>query len=270
MESFVITRKKMSELLMSLQPADNIVSEQSRTPQAILQEGWEEFKQQLIGLDTTASPLLPAALPPIYEKLMRGRSHKEGLSLNEIAALGNQVEYSNFSITSIQNWVKRDIKDFIGSPRLGKKYSLQQAALILIVEDLRATLHFDAIRSLLALLFMNPEHDEDDVIHPLDFYASYAALYEELDRNNDQVLDVHGHDPLRLRHDHMLEMIISKKADDYLSNLDPQRRCHCHHHLIRNALVIAITSVQTTYFQYVSKKYMNATLLSCQNIRKNE
>ncbi|MCM3340361.1 DUF1836 domain-containing protein [Paenibacillus sp. MER TA 81-3] len=268
MDSFVITRKKMSELLMALQPADNTAREQSPAPQAILQKAWEEFQQQLSGLDITASPMLSATLPPIYEKLLRGRSHKEGLSLNEIAALGNQVEYSNFSITSIQNWVKRDIKDFIGSPRLGKKYSLQQAALILIVEDLRATLHFDSIRSLLALLFMNPEQDEDDVIHPLNFYAAYATLYEELDQNNDQVLDVHGHDPLRLRHDHMLELIISNKTDDHMSKLAPQS--HCHRTLIRNALVIAITSVQTTYFQYLAKKYMNATLLSGQTSRKNE
>ena len=36
----------------------------------------------------------------------------------------------------MQNWVKRDIKEMIGSPQK-KKYSIEQAALLFIVEDLK-------------------------------------------------------------------------------------------------------------------------------------
>lgn len=52
----------------------------------------------------------------------------------------------------MQNWVKRDIKrnDWLSSKR--EKYSIEQAALLFIVEDLKTALDFESIRSYYALL----------------------------------------------------------------------------------------------------------------------
>ncbi|WP_028544040.1 DUF1836 domain-containing protein [Paenibacillus taiwanensis] len=263
MESFMLTRKQMSALLQFLYRSHSGESAESaisgKSPLLILQEVWRRY-QQFKGTDTASMTMMPSKLPIILEKLIRSNLHTEGLSLNEIVSLGNQVEYTSFSITSIQNWVKRDIKELICSPRVGKKYDLQQAAIILIVEDLRATLSFDAIRQLLSVLFEQQDQDGEYPIRPLTFYQIYSSLYEELDQNNDQVLDVHGHDPLRLHHDDVLELIIVKKTDEYMTKCAQIQDKH--RILIRNALVIAITSVQTTYFQHLAKRYLHTMMLA--------
>ena len=51
----------------------------------------------------------------------------------------------------MQNWVKRDIKEMIGSPQKGKKYSIEQAALLFIVEDLKQHLILNLFVSYYAL-----------------------------------------------------------------------------------------------------------------------
>src|SRR5690606_37876718 len=88
---------------------------------------------------------LNSRLSPIMDRIIHMKVYEKGLSLNEIVALGNQIEYTHISVTSVQNWVKRDIKDHIGTPRIGRKYSLDQAALLFIVEDLKTTLDFQSI-----------------------------------------------------------------------------------------------------------------------------
>ncbi|UHA72694.1 DUF1836 domain-containing protein [Paenibacillus sp. 481] len=259
METFVLTRKKMSRLLLSLYQSNGEERDYAHTDsfRSILEQVWTQLQLRRKERGDVITPLSECKLPPILAKLLNDHSNKEGLSLNEIVALGNQVEYTNFSLTSIQNWVKRDIKPIVGPPHIGKKYSLQQAALILIVEDLRATLSLEAIRQLLEQLFQPATANQQLLINPLDFYAAYSSLYEELDQNNDQVLDVYGHDPLRLHHDELLEKVISQKTEEHLQQLaivmDDATRL-----VVRNALVIAITSVQTTYFQHLAKMYWKA------------
>src|SRR5581483_9440841 len=103
-----------------------------------------------------------------------------GFSLNEIGALGNQIEHTSFSVTALQNWVKRDLKDMIGAPQRGKKYSIEQAALLFIVEDLKTALDFDSIRKLLSLIVNDPSDRDDDLISPIRLYAAYSSLFEAL------------------------------------------------------------------------------------------
>ncbi len=55
------------------------------------------------------------------------KTEKEyGLSTNEIVELGNLCELTSLKSTAIQNWVKRDIKDLIGHPELGKNIQLNR------------------------------------------------------------------------------------------------------------------------------------------------
>lgn len=252
MQSFTVTRKQMSHLLLSLNGCSD------KTPLMLLQEAWRSTHRTYVEHGTSLSAFMDTSIPPIFEKIMKADQQQMGFSLNDIVALGNQIEYSNFSITAIQNWVKRDIREFLGRPRLGKKYSVQQAALIYIVEDLRATMDFDSIRKLLSLIFNDPDTDSDDLITPLCLYEAYSSIFEELDANNDQLLDVAGHEISRSNQDHMLEHLIKHKAERYVSRLsllNPEQK-----EIVQNAIVIALISVQSSYFLAMARRYYNATL----------
>jgi len=253
METFFLTRKQMSTLLMSMK-GDRM----SKTPLTVLQESWARSHKYDIECGKSLGAFIATSLPPIFEKVIKMGQKDAGLSLNDIVALGNQIEYTNLSITSVQNWVKRDIKEVLGSPRIGKKYSVDQTAVLFIVEDLKSTLDFDSIRKLLSLVFNSPDDDADDLISPLELYVAYSSIFEELDENNDQVLDLSGHDSGKRNHDHMMENLIKQRADRYvlsLPNLNADQR-----EAISNSLVVATVSVQASYFQSLSKRFYTATL----------
>lgn len=252
METFYVTRKEMASLLLALK------GKTDKTPLATLQEAWMKSHKSEIEHGKSLAAFKATSLPPIFEKIIKSNLQDAGFSLNDIVSLGNQIEYTNFSITSIQNWVKRDIKEMLGGPRHGKKYSIDQTAILFLVDDLKTSLDFESIRKLLALIFNQPDDDSDDLISPTDLYFAYSSIFEELDRNNDQILDIQGHEAGRRNHDHMLEGLIQRKAEQYvqtLSGLTEQQQ-----EALGNTLVIAMVSVQTAYFQSMAKRFLNATL----------
>lgn len=252
METFHLTRKQMATLLLSLQGSFD------KTPVATLQEVWAKSHKADMEHGKTLGAFISTSLPPIFEKIIKMKQTGEGFSLTDIVALGNQIEYTYYSVTSVQNWVKRDFKDLIGPPRIGKKYSVDQTAVLFIIDDLKATLDFESIRKLLTLVFNNPQDDSDDLIRPLRLYAAYSYLFEELDKNNDQVLDLAGHESGKQNHDHMMEHMIKQITDSYVLTLDglneEQREA------VSNTVLIAMVSVQTTYFQSLARRFLNATL----------
>ncbi|SMG29208.1 DUF1836 domain-containing protein [Paenibacillus aquistagni] len=259
MEPFTFTRKQMSQLLLSI--ASYCEKRQAAAPASHpslnwLHEAWQR-DQQPSSSDSSLSCAMPNRLQMMIEKYIRSGMWTEGLSLNEIVALGNQVEYTNFSITSVQNWVKREIRSLVGPPRLGKKYDLQQAAIILIVEDLRAALSFEEIRQMFTSLRIHAQ-EPVPIIKPLRLYQLYSTLYEALDQDNDQILDVRLFDPLKLHHDGQLESVIRLKTEEFLVEELPQEREY--HFLLRDALIIALTSLQTIFFQSLAKRYLQHML----------
>ena len=104
----------------------------------------------------------------------------------------------------MQNWVKRDIKrnDWLSSK--GKKYSIEQAALLFIVEDLKTALDFESIRKLLRLIVNDPADRSDDLINPVHLYVAYSSLFEELNQGN--CLQLNATDTV-----HTIENIVKKK-----------------------------------------------------------
>ncbi len=252
METFYLTGKEMASLLLSLQ------GKTSKSPLATLQEAWIKSHKSDIEHGKSFAAFISTSLPPIFEKMIRSNWRDVGFSLTDIVSLGNQIEYTNFSVTSIQNWVKRDIKERLGGPRLGKKYSIDQAALLFFVDDLKTTLDFEAIRQLLDLIFHNPNDDADDLLSPAALYASYSSLFEELDQNNDQLLDVQGHDAGKINQDHMLEGLMKRKSEQYaqsLTHLNKEQQ-----DAVSHILVIAMVSVQAAYLHSIAKRFLNATL----------
>ena len=252
MELLQLTRKEMAQLLFCLQ------GERNETPLSILQRAWSNTHKQDIRSGKTFSAFIATSLPPVLEKMIKLEKGEPGLSLSEIVTLGNQIEHTHFSVTSVQNWVKREIKEWIGTPRLGKKYSVEQAALLFLVEDLKATLDFESIRKLFSLIFNNPDSYDDDLISPIELYAAYSTIFEELDPDNDHIVDAAKRPFGGSVHVQMMDIRIQEKARGYVeqfTHLNSEQK-----EAIANTIVIAILSVQSAYFQKLSKQYLNATI----------
>jgi hypothetical protein len=248
LETFQLTRKEMADLLLSLK------GWYSKKPLSILQEAWRKTHKVEIENGKSTNALITTALAPIFEKVIKVEERDIGFSLNEIAALGNQIENTNFSITALQNWVKRDIKEMVGSPQKGKKYSIEQAALLFIVEDLKTALDFESIRKLLKLIVNDPADQSDDLINPVRLYASYSSLFEELNQDDNSG----NRESFSEGKFQAVEAVIKHKADHLVETFQGLNRDQ--REAIRNAIVISVLSVHTAYFQMLAKRYLSATL----------
>ncbi|MED1201609.1 DUF1836 domain-containing protein [Heyndrickxia acidicola] len=248
MKIFQLTRKEMSEILLALKGWE------SKLPVQILQEAWMMRNPDAEGMEKQLSALITTSLPPIFIKIMKTTKKENGFSLNEIVQLGMQIENTNFSLSAIQNWVKRDIKDIVVSPHQGKKYSLEQTALLFLVEDLKTALDFESIRKLLKLIINDPEDADDDLINPVYLYAAYSTLFEDLNKKGIGFTASYKELPSI----ELVEQMIRERAEgiiDRYPSLPVQKR-----EAIRNAIVIATLSVFTAYFQMLARRYLSATL----------
>lgn len=240
-ELFTLTRSEMAQLLLSIE------GHHSNTPLELLQKTWNEHHKSDVDQGTTYAAFLSTALPPVLEKLIKG-NRTAGFSLQEIASLAHMVEYSNASITSMQNWVKRDFKEYFSSPKVGKKYSIHQAALLFIIDDLKALLDFESIRNLFKGIFIDPDREDDDLLNPLLLYSTYADLFEQLECEKERFIHT---DPIT----EAKILAAADKTADSFSHLSERQ-----HVIVRNTIFIAALSIQTTYLQSTSKRYLNATL----------
>ncbi|MES9769035.1 DUF1836 domain-containing protein [Bacillus altitudinis] len=148
MVTFKLTRIDMTRLLYSLKGEGDL------TPLQLLNLSVKSDKEHEYD---------ELKIPSFFEKLERRKQKSEhGLSTNEIVELGNLCELTSLKSTAIQNWIKRDIKDMIGHPELGKKYSIDQVVILLIVRDLKSVFDFDSIRMILSALFntITDRHEE--------------------------------------------------------------------------------------------------------------
>ncbi|WP_211745721.1 DUF1836 domain-containing protein [Paenibacillus sp. Marseille-Q4541] len=240
-ELFTLTRSEMAQLLLSIEGHHKI------TPLELLQKTWNEHHQSDVVQGTTYAAFLSTSLPPILEKLIKG-NRTAGFSLQEIASLAQMIEYSNASITSMQNWVKRDFKEYFSSPKIGKKYSIHQAALLFMIDDLKAVLDFESIRNLFKGIFVDPDRDDDDLLNPLLLYNTYADLFEHLDCEHERFIHT----------DTLTEAEIRLAADEIVDSFVHLTKRQ--HQIVRNTIFIATLSIQTTYLHSLSKRYLNATL----------
>ncbi|WP_080840577.1 DUF1836 domain-containing protein [Cohnella massiliensis] len=251
METFTLTRREMALFLMALSGTC------PKSPLVVLQDAWIRAHREDMEQGKSFSVLLSTLLPQAFEKLVKGQK-LTGFSLHDIVSLGNLIEYTNFSITSMQNWVKRDFKAYLGTPKAGKKYSLDQMVMLFIIEDLKSSLDFESIRKLFEILFGRSETPARPMIDPLKLYQSYSALFEELDENNDQLLDVPIHDGSLRNHDAFIEQRIMQKTENFVKSLEQLKTEE--RETVRNVLIIALISVQTAFFHSLSRRYWNATL----------
>ncbi|KPL60341.1 DUF1836 domain-containing protein [Rossellomorea vietnamensis] len=229
MKTFKLTRKNMADLLLSLNGTT------SRTPHQALYDVWGDLHKD--------------ELPPILQKILKPAKGEVGFSLKEIVSLGNLIEFTNFPQSTVQNWVKRDVRGLIGSPQLGKKYTTEQAAMLFIVEDLKATLDFGSIRKVLTLVFNNIEDRTDDIVNPTDLYLAYASVFDQIHHRSlpsiktaDGSVNEHIDDFIKEECRVMLETF-DGIAEDNLSK-------------VLNVMIVSVLTVQAGFYQAVTKKYV--------------
>lgn len=251
MESFRMTRKEMASLLVALD------GRSGHTPLQVLQDAWRKAHRQHPDTGQALPALLSTELPPILDKLIRGNGGK-GFSLQEIADLGKLIEYAHLSITAIQNWVKRDFKMYFDSPKLGRKYSLNQAALIFMIDDLKSNLDFVSIQKLFQLVFTECQEGAGSRISPLELYMAYSTMFEELDANNDQLMDTTGHVKESRNQDALTENAIRAAAERHAAKF--AHAAEVPREVLLSLLVIAAISIQTSYFHALARRYLNAAL----------
>ncbi|WP_270182519.1 DUF1836 domain-containing protein [Alkalihalobacillus sp. CinArs1] len=223
MKGYYLTRMEMGKILQCIKNQES--------PYDILMKAWERTGGEGRFEENNN-------LPTVFQKLLKAEERAIGLSINEIVSLGNQIEYASFRSTAVQNWVKRDIKDWIGPPQHGKKYSIEQAAILFIVEDLKNTHDFESIRLLLRFAFNNPADRNDDLINPLVFYHAYACLFEE----------VHSENNLS---------VVKEKAQELCSK---SRLTFVESEAMESLLISSSLSVEAAYFQTLSKQYLEKAL----------
>ena len=232
MVTFKLTRIDMTRLLYSLKGEGDL------TPLQLLKLSVKNGKDHYDELK----------IPSFFEKLERRKQKSEhGLSTNEIVELGNLCELTSLKSTAIQNWIKRDIKDMIGHPELGKKYSIDQVVILLIVRDLKSVFDFDTIRMILSALFNTITDRTDDIISPIRFYEAYA-----------HVLDfIYHHTQFPLKETNLRE--ITEEQTDKLHN-EFTELTKSQWNLIKGIISSTVFSVFTSHLQSTAQEMMYNTL----------
>ena len=238
----------MADLLLSLNGTIN------RTPLMVLQDSWTTFYKNERKSDATLIDFILTDMPPIVKKIIKATKGEVGFSLNEIVSLGNQIEFTNFPQSTVQNWVKRDVKQLIGSPQLGKKYTIEQAAMLLIVEDLKATLDFEAIRKILTLVFNNIEDSTDDIVNPTDLYYAYASIFDKIHHQSLLTLNKLNNGSVN----QVIDQFIKDECQALLTSFEDVKDENLD--IVLNVLIVSVLTVQSAYYQAAAKKYVDTAV----------
>lgn len=200
-----------------------------------------------------------AQFPAFLLKLKKKRTKQEiGLSTNEIVVLANLCELTSLTSTSIQNWIKRDVKELIGAPELGKKYSIEQVAILLIVKDLKSIFDFENIRNLLTVVFNTISDRSDDLMSPLVFYEIYATILDSLE-----------HLPSISLNNNLLEKRIHQEINKFSKHFLILKQNECER--IKNVILVTVLSVYASHLQTRAHLYLNEHNLkftSIENLKK--
>jgi hypothetical protein len=248
-ETFKLSRKNMADLLSSFNAAAET------TPLKVLQDAWTAVHEDDMKNGKTVKAFIATEVPSIFRKFFQTSCGEIGFSINEIVSLGNQIEFTNLSPSAVQNWVKRDIKELIGTPQIGRKYTVDQAAILFIVEDLKTALDFESIRKVLTLVFNNPEDRTDDMINPVDLYSAYASVFDKLHHHkwpnlNDPAAD----SSVNAQSD----KIIKEECRRMMATFDGLAKEN--QEIVLNILIASALTVQSVYYQSVARRYAGAAL----------
>ncbi|WP_312855429.1 DUF1836 domain-containing protein [Litoribacterium kuwaitense] len=110
-------------------------------------------------------------------KMLSDDSAEIGLSITEIVLIGNMIRDAEMKETSVRNWLKRDAKALVGAPVHGRKYAIDQAVLLLMIEDMHGVLDLATVCQILENVFNQLDDRNDDLLSPKLFYQRYAQTF---------------------------------------------------------------------------------------------
>ncbi len=98
----------------------------------------------------------------------------DSMMLSQVVEVAHRVAQNDINNTQIQNWVKRK---YLPNPQK-KKYTREQVANILLINDLRNILSLEEASQLLSFVNLNLEDNSDDRINPAKLYRYYSEIFD--------------------------------------------------------------------------------------------
>lgn len=98
----------------------------------------------------------------------------DSMMLSQVVEVAQRVSQNDINNTHIQNWVRRK---YLPSPQK-KKYSREQVANILLLNDLRNILSLEEASSLLGFVNQTLADNSDDRINPTKLYQYYCEIFD--------------------------------------------------------------------------------------------
>jgi hypothetical protein len=139
---FVRWGAEMSDLSKTLISTDknkkNLLPILSRTEDAFTKEALKALVQHFC--------------PSVLKEMLFNKNVIPRFSLKELESIMEMALLNNVVATTMQNWIQKGFKELIGSPEIGKKYSIRQISYILFINDLNQTLDFDSIKKILQFI----------------------------------------------------------------------------------------------------------------------
>lgn len=155
----------------------------------------------------------------VLEDLMPFFEMTDGLALSQLCAI-TQIEPA-----TIQNWVKRG---FVSRP-VGKRYSKEQCARILMIHALRDTIQLERIVGLISYVNGNLLDTADDIILDSDLYQYFCHVTATLTEKGSMETN-------------MIQETISRELEDYQGTEEEKDK-------LKNALRIMTLSYEANHLQ---------------------
>lgn len=98
----------------------------------------------------------------------------DSMMLSQVVEVAQRVSQNDINSTHIQNWVRRK---YLPNPQK-KKYSREQVANILLLNDLRNILSLEEVSRLLGFVNQTLADNSDDRINPAKLYHYYSKIFD--------------------------------------------------------------------------------------------
>ena len=98
----------------------------------------------------------------------------DSMMLSQVVEVAQRVSQNDINSMHIQNWVRRK---YLPNPQK-KKYSREQVANVLLMNDLRNILSLEKISQLLSFVNESMVDTDDDRINPTKLYGYYSEIFD--------------------------------------------------------------------------------------------
>ncbi|HBV86688.1 DUF1836 domain-containing protein [Desulfosporosinus sp.] len=157
----------------------------------------------------------------------------DSMMLAQVIEVAKQVSQNDINPTHVQNWVRRK---YLPHPQK-KKYSHEQVANILLINDLRDILSLEEVSHLLGYVNESFLDTSDDRIDPAKLYRYYSQIFDESQMNWEKSLQ------------ELEKEIEETLIDDEMVEEDREK--------VASTLVILNLLAKANLYKQVAKRFLN-------------